>query len=623
MNQSQTTAVAAAAAAPATATANRPTRTQVDQTCSHFSTGVPSRQAPNRMLAEALRLGMLGLAVFPCKGKVPLTEHGYLDASTDLETIAAWWRRWPSANIGVPMAPNGLIAIDVDPRHGGTLAALSLPADMKTWRAVTGGGGAHIVFAAPAGVDDVPATLGPGIDLKFNGYVIVSPSVHPDTGKKYHWLPNQSPWDIDQPAQVPAALLERMTRQDAPQAAKPAICDHEHAHARTEGATVPLDVVESALRSIGPWDGGYHWWIAILMAIHSEYPDGDGLAVAEAWADGAPGVNGKPSEVSRKWAGFDPDGGVGIGTLLREAKQHGWTDPRQATQAAKAEDETIPEHWRITREDYDTCPVLCRPLYVERFSDGTVRRFHRYCRQPSCICARKAKIREQLRCVFTWKGVRTEVIPGGEKGWRSWRRQAKRLIGTHFRGIPQPDGNTLAVYESDYGEDIDGLLEVAAAALLMIPDGKILRTPRERKAPAAVVELVAAAAEPALTAELVKPRAHSMEVLCVLQPWHDRGFLAVLDRLGIAYRRGALDTLCSDELDDNQFVALRAALMFAIPGALVCPNSAYSTTSKIGQSQPTEPARVEVLAGDLHPDIRAMMRREAWRQVEIHGRKAR
>ena len=119
----------------------------------------------------------------------------------------------------------------------------------------------------------------------------VSPSIHPDTGKKYHWLPNQSPWDIDQPAQVPAALLERMTRQAAPQAAKPAIRDHKPAQARTEGATVPLDVVESALRKIGAWDGGYFWWLSLLMSIHSEHPGEDGLAVAEAWADGAPGVN--------------------------------------------------------------------------------------------------------------------------------------------------------------------------------------------------------------------------------------------------------------------------------------------------------------------------------------------
>ena len=576
-------------------------------------------QKGNPTLAWALRYALQGLAVIPCNGKVPLTEHGYHDATTDLETIGAWWQRWPSANIGLPMAPNGLVAIDVDPRNGGTLAALSLPAELKTWRAATGGGGQHIIFAAP-GAADLPGTLGPGLDLKYHGYVIVSPSVHPGTGKRYNWLPSQSPWDLD-PAPVPAELLARMMRQNAPQAPKPAPVVHEHAQTRPDGATVPLDVVESALRSIGPWDGGYFWWLSLLMSVHSEHPDGDGLAVAEAWADGKPGEHGKPSEVARKWAGFDAGGGVTIATLLAEAKKHGWQDPRQAAQLDI--DADIPEHWRITQADYDTCP-MCRALYVERFSDGTVRRFHRYCRQPDCVCARKAKIREQLRCVFSWKGVRTEVIPGGDAGWRSWRRQAKRLIGTHFRGIPQPDGNTLAVYESEHGETRDEVLEVAAAALLMVPkwldaDGKehskILRTPRERKEPAS------ATAENTVPAAEVTPRAHSVEVLCVLQPWHNKSFVAVLDRLGIVYRRGALDTLRTDQLDDNQVVALRSALMFAVPGALVCPNSAYGTTWQLGQDKPSQPAGVEVLAGDLHPDIGAMIRREAWRQVETHGRK--
>ena len=205
-------------------------------------------QKGNPTLAWALRYALQGLAVIPCNGKVPLTEHGYHDATTDLETIGAWWQRWPSANIGLPMAPNGLVAIDVDPRNGGTLAALSLPAELKTWRATTGGGGQHIIFAAP-GAADLPGTLGPGLDLKYHGYVIVSPSVHPGTGKRYNWLPSQSPWDLD-PAPVPAELLARMIRQNAPQAPNPAPVVHEHAQTRPDGATVPLDVVESALRSI-------------------------------------------------------------------------------------------------------------------------------------------------------------------------------------------------------------------------------------------------------------------------------------------------------------------------------------------------------------------------------------
>ena len=543
----------------------------------------------------------------------------------DVQAAGWLWRKTPH-NIGLLVGPDHVV---LDEDEVAYLRRFGVePGKLRTPTAQSQSGSYHFWFKHP-GVD-LPASIGARYDadgnriprtgadvMTGNKQVLVQPSiVQRADGSigRYQWLDGLSIFDVE-PAELPAALLTALLALMQPR------CDHKPAQPRPDGATVPLDVVESALRSIGPWDGNYFWWLALLMSVHSEHPDGDGLAVAEAWADGKPSEHGKPSEVARKWHSFDAGGGVTIATLLHEAKKHGWIDPRQAAQLD--EDEDIPEHWRITQADYDTCP-MCRALYVERFSDGTVRRFHRYCRQPDCVCARKAKIREQLRCVFSWKGVRTEVIPGGDAGWRSWRRQAKRLIGTHFRGIPQPDGNTLAVYESEHGETRDEVLEVAAAALMMVPkwtdeDGKehskILRTPRERKEPDS------ATAETAVPAAEVKPRAHSVEVLCVLQRWHNKGFLAVLDRLGIVYRRGSLDTLRTDPLEDTQFVALRSALMFALPGAAVCPNSAYGTTWQLGQAKQSQPAGVEVLAGDLHPDIGAMIRREAWRQVETHGRK--
>ena len=44
----------------------------------------------------------LGWPVFPltARGKKPLTDHGYQDATIDPETITTWLSRWPVANIG-------------------------------------------------------------------------------------------------------------------------------------------------------------------------------------------------------------------------------------------------------------------------------------------------------------------------------------------------------------------------------------------------------------------------------------------------------------------------------------------------------------------------------------------
>src|SRR5256885_2269598 len=92
------------------------------------------------MLEAALEYALAGLPVFPLhhavaggcscsdpgctdKAKHPRTRNGLDDASTDPEVIAAWWRRWPDANIGIRTGlPAGLAVLDVDPRHGGIAA---------------------------------------------------------------------------------------------------------------------------------------------------------------------------------------------------------------------------------------------------------------------------------------------------------------------------------------------------------------------------------------------------------------------------------------------------------------------------------------------------------------------
>ena len=66
----------------------------------------------------------LGWPVFPLApgSKVPAIPredggHGHLDATTDPETIRAWWTERPRANIGISPGPARLMVVDVDPRH--------------------------------------------------------------------------------------------------------------------------------------------------------------------------------------------------------------------------------------------------------------------------------------------------------------------------------------------------------------------------------------------------------------------------------------------------------------------------------------------------------------------------
>jgi hypothetical protein len=81
--------------------------------------------------------------------------------------------------------------------------------------------------------------------------------------------------------------------------------------------------VMDALHHIDAWGIGYDEWVAVLMAIHSEFPGPSGEAMAESWADG------KDGEVEQKWRSFNHDGNVtgrvSIGTLFQMAKERGWT----------------------------------------------------------------------------------------------------------------------------------------------------------------------------------------------------------------------------------------------------------------------------------------------------------
>ena len=78
--------------------------------------GMPVAEAARRYAAA-------GAPVFPLVpgGKRPLTEHGFHDASTDPRQIAAWWSKWPGANLGVPTgAAGGIDVVDVDVHPSGS-----------------------------------------------------------------------------------------------------------------------------------------------------------------------------------------------------------------------------------------------------------------------------------------------------------------------------------------------------------------------------------------------------------------------------------------------------------------------------------------------------------------------
>jgi len=169
-------------------------------------------------------------------GKHPRTKNGLKDATTADAVIRGWLLRWPDTNIGIVTGvASGWLALDIDPRHGGedSLAELIAPHGElpDTLQARTGGGGRHIIFAYPQGLEirNSAGKLGEGIDVRAEGgYIIAPPSLHA-SGQRYAWL-NDTP-----PAPVPNFLLKLLTEEKRKATAAPAA--QTHAQAKSGAAT--------------------------------------------------------------------------------------------------------------------------------------------------------------------------------------------------------------------------------------------------------------------------------------------------------------------------------------------------------------------------------------------------
>lgn len=152
-----------------------------------FARALTRVSGPQSLPAAAEELARVGVPVFPCipGGKRPLTEHGFHDATTDADRVAAWWGRSPGANIGVPTgAPSGMVVVDVDvhgPVDGFRAFSRAHRADLLDgWQLLisTPSGGMHAYYrSTPGPVQRSWQAARAGIDFRGDGgYIVVPPS---------------------------------------------------------------------------------------------------------------------------------------------------------------------------------------------------------------------------------------------------------------------------------------------------------------------------------------------------------------------------------------------------------------------------------------------------------------
>lgn len=160
-------------------------------------------------------------------GKHPAVNAWNSEATNDVAKVEQWWTQNPDYNIGVFCQPSGFFVIDIDPRSGGDASFEKFEEHVEgnlppTVEAQTGeysfGGkvrrGRHIFYKCSPD-EQLLGNLNKegmkGIDIKHNGYVLISPSRH-FSGTTYDWKPGHAPWEIEM-AEAPEELLQALRKK--------------------------------------------------------------------------------------------------------------------------------------------------------------------------------------------------------------------------------------------------------------------------------------------------------------------------------------------------------------------------------------------------------------------------
>ena len=175
----------------------------------------------------ALTYADRGWAVLPLRGKLPAIPkakggRGVHDATTNSDTIKAWWEKYPDANIGVATGrASGFWVLDVDGDEGEqSLAELQgehgpIP---DTVEQLTGNG-RHLLFRFNGEQIKNSVKILPGLDTRADGgYIVVAPSHHQGAGRPYIWEVDHDPEDTEA-ANAPEWLLELVAEKPSEVAA--------------------------------------------------------------------------------------------------------------------------------------------------------------------------------------------------------------------------------------------------------------------------------------------------------------------------------------------------------------------------------------------------------------------
>ena len=204
------------------------------------------------MLKAAQEYAAQGLCIFPLKpnAKTPLTAHGHLDATTNIDKIRAWWMDEPNANIGLVIGDDaGIIVLDIDSVKGHGIDGFAAFETLQkahgiiqdTYAVKTATGGGHYYFEYPKAlkVSLIKRELAKGVEVKYKGYVVAPPSIV--NGIAYEITKSGEVGRMS-PEWVKTCAKDEPSREDweriRPRGSGPSICE-EHGISMGDVLTLP------------------------------------------------------------------------------------------------------------------------------------------------------------------------------------------------------------------------------------------------------------------------------------------------------------------------------------------------------------------------------------------------
>ena len=172
---------------------------------------------PSEAIISVLALGRI---VPVGTAKVPLIKAWPARATSDLDQVLAWQRRWPWAMLAT-MTGEEVVVVDVDTIEGhgtdGAAGLAALEAELgdlpPTVKAATPSGGRHLYFRQPPGRKITSGNIVPGVDLRGHRALAVVPPSRRRDGLCYAWLRSPTEHAI---SELPHSWLEALAPPPRP-----------------------------------------------------------------------------------------------------------------------------------------------------------------------------------------------------------------------------------------------------------------------------------------------------------------------------------------------------------------------------------------------------------------------